>query len=565
MENVADILFLLLAVVLSDVFTRLIPYDIPRPLIQIALGALIGLSGRLGVTLDPQIFFLLFLPPLLFLDGWRIPPEELFKDKSTVLQLAFGLVLFTIVGMGFFIHWLLPAMPLPVAFALASVLSPTDPIAVSAIAKRVPMSRRMMRILEGESLLNDASGLVIFRFAVAAMMTGAFSLWGATLDLAWAAAGGIAVGVGLTFALTWIKQVFSRRVGESSGSQILISLLIPFGCYLLAEKLHSSGILAAVAAGLTMSFVESSGRAQAVTRIRRNTFWDVIQFTANGVIFVLLGEQLRGIASSAAATVQLTGHTHPLWLGVYVVAIALGLAALRFAWVFVSLRSVLFQSRVGTSDSVAAAARAPDIVPSDVPVRSGWRLVTVMSLAGVRGAVTLAGVLSLPLVLPGGASFPARDLAILLAMGVIIVSLLAASVGLPLLLKGLDMPVDPSLDAEETAARMAAAHVAIAEIERIERARTETQTEADADIVVTVAAAARVLDIYRARIESREGDAEAIAIAKRGELAEREMRLAGLQAERAYLFGELRARRLGSDTAKKLIRELDLLEARHTV
>ena len=166
--------------------------------------------------------------------------------------------------------------------------------------------------------------------------------------------------------------------------------------------------------------------------------------------------------------------------------------------------------------------------------------------------------------MPGGAAFPARDLAILLAMAVIMVSLAAASIGLPLLLKGLDMPIDQSRDAEETAARMAAAHAAIAEIERKERARTEAQTDADADIVVTVAAAARVLDLYRARIESREGDAEAIALAKRGELAEREMRLAGLEAERAYLFGELRARRLRSDTARKLIRELDLLEARHT-
>ena len=534
LENVADILLLLLAVVFSDVLTRSIPFDIPRPLIQIALGAVVGVSGRPGVTLDPQIFFLLFLPPLLFLDGWRIPPEELFRDKGTVLQLAFGLVLFTIVGMGFFIHWLLPAMPLPVAFALAAVLSPTDPIAVSAIAKRVPMSRRMMRILEGESLLNDASGLVFFRFAVAAIMTGAFSLWGAALDFVWVAVGGIAVGVGLTFALTWMKNVVSQRLGESSGSQILISLLIPFGCYLLAEALHCSGILAAVAAGLTMSFVESSGQAQPVTRIRRNTVWDVIQFTASGVIFVLLGEQLHGIASTAAATVQLTGHTHPSWLAVYVIAITLGLAALRFAWVFVSLRLVLFQGRVVTNESVAATAFAQDIAPSGGAVRSGWRLVSVMSLAGVRGAVTLAGVLSLPLVLPGGASFPARDLAILLAMGVIILSLVAASVGLPLLLKGLDMPVDPSRDAEETAARMAAAHAAIAEIERIERARTDTPTDGDADIVVTVAAAARVMDIYRARIESREGDAEAIALAKRGELAEREMRLAGLEAERAY-------------------------------
>ena len=565
MESVADILLLLLTVVLSDVVTRLIPYDIPRPLVQIALGAVMGISGRLGVTLDPQIFFLLFLPPLLFLDGWRIPPEELFKDKSTVLQLAFGLVLFTIVGMGFFIHWLLPAMPLPVAFALAAVLAPTDPIAVSAIAKRVPMSRRMMRILEGESLLNDASGLVFFRFAVAAMMTGAFSLWGAALDFVWVAAGGIAVGVGLTFALTWMKNIVSQRLGESSGSQILISLLIPFGCYLLAEELQTSGILAAVAAGLTMSFVESSGQAQAVTRIRRNTVWDVIQFTANGVIFVLLGEQLHGIASSAAATVRLTGHTHPVWLVVYVIAITLGLATLRFAWVFVSLRLVLFHSRMATNDSVAAPGRAPEIAPARPPVRSGWRLVSVMSLAGVRGAVTLAGVLSLPLLLPGGAAFPARDLAIFLAMGVIIVSLVAASIGLPLLLKGLDMPVDASRDVEESTARINAAHAAIREIERIEHARTETQTDGDAEIAVTVAAAARVMEIYRARIESRAGDAEAIALAKRGELAEREMRLAGLQAERAYLFRELRARRLGSDTARKLIRELDLLEARHTV
>ena len=199
METVAVILILLLAVVLSDfiarLLQRLLPFSIPRPLIQVALGALIGLASPLVVTLDPQVFFLLFLPPLLFLDGWRIPPEELFKDKGTVIQLALGLVVFTVLGMGFFIHWLIPAMPLPVAFALAAVLSPTDPIAVSAIAQRVPMPSRMMHILEGESLLNDASGLVCFRFAVAALLTGAFSLSGALLDFAWVAASGVAVGV----------------------------------------------------------------------------------------------------------------------------------------------------------------------------------------------------------------------------------------------------------------------------------------------------------------------------------------------------------------------------------
>lgn len=549
LETVAVILFLLLAVVLSDFLARLLPFFIPRPVIQIALGSVIGLSGQLVVSLDPQVFFLLFLPPLLFLDGWRIPPEELFKDKGTVAQLALGLVVFTILGMGVLIHWLIPAMPLPVAFALAAVLSPTDPIAVSAVVQRVPMPRRMMHILEGESLLNDASGLVCFRFAVAAMVTGAFSLSAAMLDFAWVATGGIAVGAGLTLVLTWLKNLVPRRLGEDSGLQILISLLIPFGCYLLAEEIHCSGILAAVAAGLTMSFVESSGKALAVTRIRRNTFWDVIQFTASGIIFVLLGEQLHGIVAGASTTVRLTGHTHPAWLLVYVIAITLGLAALRFAWVMVSLWLRPFHPR------------APAIEPGSSPGRPGWRLVAVMSLAGVRGAVTLAGVLSLPLTLPGGAPFPARDLAILLSMGVITLSLAAASIGLPLLLKGLVVPTDSLREAEEANARIGAAHAALAEIERLERRRSESLPEAD----IVVAAAARVMDIYRARIESRSGNQEAIALAQRGEAIEREMRLAGLQAERATIFRELRARRLGSETARKLIRELDLIEARYSV
>ena len=252
-----------------------------------------------------------------------------------------------------------------VAFALAAVLSPTDPIAVSAIVQRVPMARRMVHTLEGESLLHDASGLVCFRFAVAAMLTGAVSLSGVLLDIVWIAAGGITVGVALTRASSWLKSLVSQHLGEGSGSQILISLLIPFGCYLLAEKRRCSGILAAVSVGLTMSFVKSSGHALDVTRTRRNTVWDVIHFTANGVIFVLLGEQLHGIASSAAATVRLTRHDQPAWLIAYVLAITLVRTALRFAWVLVSLRLRELRGRP--------------------PVRH-WRRVGVISLASVRGA-----------------------------------------------------------------------------------------------------------------------------------------------------------------------------------
>ncbi len=156
------------AVIASGMVVRALPVAVPVPLIQIALGALISGVFHRGVRLEPDLFFLLFLPPLLFLDGWRIPKEGLLRDKAAILELAFGLVIFTVVGVGFFIHWMIPSMPLPVAFALAAIVSPTDPVAVSAIAARVPIPRRVMHILEGESLLNDASGLVAFRFAVAA-------------------------------------------------------------------------------------------------------------------------------------------------------------------------------------------------------------------------------------------------------------------------------------------------------------------------------------------------------------------------------------------------------------
>src|SRR5467141_2058304 len=152
------------------------PVPLPLPLVQIALGSIIASVANLGVALKPDIFFLLFLPPLLFLDGWRIPKEGLFRDKGTILELALGLVLFTVVGVGYFINWMIPAMPLAVAFALAAIVSPTDSTAVSAIATRVPIPKRLMHILDGESLLNDASGLVCMRFAVAAALTGTFSL-----------------------------------------------------------------------------------------------------------------------------------------------------------------------------------------------------------------------------------------------------------------------------------------------------------------------------------------------------------------------------------------------------
>jgi monovalent cation/hydrogen antiporter len=541
-ETIAVALFLLLAVVVSGALARMSPVALPLPLVQIALGAFIASVANLGVELKPDIFFLLFLPPLLFLDGWRIPKEGLFRDKGTILELALGLVVFTVVGVGYFINWMIPAMPLAVAFALAAIVSPTDPTAVSAIATRVPIPKRLMHVLQGESLLNDASGLVCMRFAVAAALTGTFSLLDAVGTFIWLAIGGIAIGVGVTWIASVAKNWVSQHFGEETGSQILISLLIPFGAYLLAEHLHCSAILAAVAAGITMSYVEQSGQALPMTRVRRSAVWDLVQFTASGIIFVLLGEQLPQLVTGAARVVREAGHHEPIWLVVYVVAIILALAMLRFVWVWTSLRFTLFR---------AALKGQNPYVPS-------WRLIAAASLAGVRGTITLAGVLTLPLTMNDGSAFPARDLAIFLAAGVIIVSLVAASFSLPFLLKGLELPPEPSQQEEEDRARIAAAEAAIQAIEQAQHHMGQGRSDAD----LYTDAGVRIMELYRQRIDSRSTTGKEASLARKIDEIERRLRLTGLRAERTEIYRIARARRLSDETARKLVRELDLLESR---
>jgi CPA1 family monovalent cation:H+ antiporter len=541
-ETIAVALFFLLAVVVSSVLARISPVALPLPLVQIALGAFIAAVANLGVKLQPDTFFLLFLPPLLFLDGWRIPKEGLFRDKGTIGELALGLVVFTVVGVGYFINWMIPAMPLAVAFALAAIVSPTDSTAVSAIAIRVPIPKRLMHILDGESLLNDASGLVCMRFAIAAALTGTFSLLDAVGTFLWLAIGGIAIGVGVTWIASVAKNWVSRHFGEETGSQILISLLIPFGAYLLAEHLHCSGILAAVAAGITMSYVEQSGQALPITRVRRTAVWDLVQFTASGIIFVLLGEQLPQLVIGAGQVVREAGHHEPIWPAVYVVAINLALAVLRFIWVWTSLRFTLFRAALKGQNSY---------VPS-------WRLIAATSLAGVRGTITLAGVLTLPLTMNDGAAFPARDLAIFLAAGVIIVSLVAASFGLPFLLKGLELPPEPSQQEEEDLARIAAAEAAIRAIEQAQHHMGEGRGDAD----LYTDAGVRIMELYRQRINGRSTTGKEAFLTRKIDEIERRLRLTGLRAERTEIYRIARARRLSDETSRKLVRELDLLESR---
>ncbi len=542
MGTIGIILFMLAAVVISGIVVRAIPLAVPTPLVQIALGAAIAASTSHRVELDPEVFFLLFLPPLLFLDGWRIPKEGLLRDRGMILELALGLVIFTVLGMGLFIHWLIPAMPYAVAFALAAIVSPTDPVAVSAISKRSPIPKRVMHVLEGESLLNDASGLVCFRFAVAAALTGTFSLPAATLTFLQLVIAGLLIGVVLTFAVMAAKNWLAQRLGEDSGSQVLISLLIPFAAYEVAEQFGGSGILSAVAAGITMSYVELSGRARASTRVQRTAVWDTVQFALNGIMFVLLGEQLPAILSGAVEVVQQSNHDNPWWLAVYVIAINLGLAVLRFAWVWVSVQITYILARR------RGHAHAP---------RPGWRLIAAVSVAGVRGAITLAGVLTLPLTLMDGSAFPARDLTIFLAAGVIILSLTAASFLLPHLLEGLHLPTESSEDDEIDRARLAASQSAIRAVE--EASHEMARGHSDADMYAE--AATRVMEMYRRRLEDQQPGDNAIR-SRRATAIERKLRLAGIKAERDTLFALARSQQISDERSRALIRELDLIEER---
>lgn len=494
------------------------------------------------VALEPDIFFLLFLPPLLFIDGWRIPKDGLLRDKGAILGLALGLVIFTVAGAGYLIHALIRSIPLAVAFALAAIVSPTDPVAVSAVASRLTVPKRLMHILESESLLNDASGLVCFRFAVAAALTGHFSWGSATLAFVWLVAAGVAIGIGFTTAVTFLQGRLAQRFGEESGAPILLSLLIPFGAYLVAEGAHASGILAVVAAGITMSFVELRGRATASTRMQRGAVWNSVQFALNGTMFVLLGEQLPDIIHGAAVSVEQSNHQNPWWLVAYALAINFGLAALRFIWVWVSLRLTIYKAK----------RRGEHIV------RPSWRLIVTLSVAGVRGAITLAGVLTLPLVLEDGTPFPARELVIFLATAVILLSLLVASVGLPRLLKNIVVPSETEDLQQEDFARQGAASAAIAAVEEARPAMTGTVNDAE----LITAAAARIIAIYQRRLDSADSHNNAAAQVREANAAERALRLVAIRAEREFVFGAARQLTISDSISRKLVRELDLGEAR---
>jgi CPA1 family monovalent cation:H+ antiporter len=538
MQTAYTVLILLMLVGVSRLIGRVIP--LPLPLVQIAAGALLAWPTLgLHVALDPELFLFLFLPPLLFSDGWRMPKREFWHLRGPILTLAVGLVLFTVVGAGYFIHWLLPGVPLPVAFALAAVLSPTDAVAVSAISRnRLPTP--LMHILQGEALMNDASGLVTFKFALVAAVTGVFSLANASLTFVLVAVGGLAVGVALSWLVGRLRAWMIARGWDDPATHVVFMLLLPFAAYVLAERMEVSGILSAVAAGMMQSWLDLLPR-QTNTRLLNRSVWSLLEFAFNGLIFLLLGLQLPDIIKAVAS------HETSLWptllyRGLDVVAIFLVLLTLRFVWVQSIWRLSVLLRRLRGKGEVTQVPTA----------RSCW----LLTVGGVRGAVTLAGVMSVPLLM-GGEVFPERDLLIFIAAGVILLSLIAACIALPMLLRGIEASPD---DKRRNEVRDAWRKTAEAAIHALEAEEVNPQDAAQSALAAELKA--RIMSEYRHQLEVFNDSAEAQALAFQMDLLERRLRLKALRAQRLELYSLSRHHQIGDDVLREVLGELDLSEAK---
>ncbi|KAB8307408.1 Na+/H+ antiporter [Erwinia endophytica] len=544
MESVFTILVLLTTVGLSGFVTRVIALKLPLPLIQILLGCVLAWPGfSLHVTFDPEFFMMLFIPPLLFADAWRIPKREFFRQRGAILALALGLALVTVPVIGYSVHALIPAIPLSVAFALAAVLAPTDAVALSGIAGKGAIPSNLRHILEGEALMNDASGLVALRFAIAAAMTGVFSLRHAFLSFVMIAVGGLAIGAAIGWLSIVLSSWFKKRASdEDPAAGVIMMLLLPFAAYLSAERAGCSGILAAVAAGMMMNYQSLRADMSIVTRLRIRGTWGMIEFVFNGMTFILLGLQLPHIIGSALIAAEAQGYTHMVVLIGYVLLVLMMLHLLRFGWMW-GLRWLARRRRQRNATDLAV---------------SGWRPLIIMTLGGVRGAVTLAGALSLPILLPDGMPFPGREMAIFIASGTILCSLLVAIVGLPMVLHGVSGKED-GLAAEERYARIEAAQAAIRAL-----AETHDQIKVGLDESATVRVAdcfARVMDLYRRHLEVLGADQTADEMARLDDQVDIKLRTRGLQAQRAELLRLRRRQKINDETLNKLLAEIDLAEA----
>lgn len=543
MEIFFTILIMTLVVSLSGVAARILPFQIPLPLVQIAVGALLAWPNfGLHVDFDPELFLVLFIPPLLFADGWKTPVSEFLHYGREILGLALVLVLITVVGIGYLIYWTVPGIPLIPAFALAAVLSPTDAVALSGIVGEGRIPKKIMGILQGEALMNDASGLVSLKFAVAvAMGTMVFSWGGASVEFLKVAVGGLIAGVAVCWLYGKSLRVLNRwSGGEDAATQIVLLLLLPFASYLIAEHLGVSGILAAVAAGMTITRSGIIRQAPLTMRLRANSVWHMLEFVFNGMVFLMLGLQLPSILENSIQQANADPNVDIWMIFADIALVYAALMVVRFGWLWIMQR---FSKRL---------LKNKPLVFSSYSLRE----LLIASFAGVRGAITLAGVLSIPLFLSNGNPFPARYELVFIATGVILFSLLVGVIVLPVLLRGVET-MDKSAHRHELQhARAVMAGVAIESLQKME-ARLEKETDENIDPELLKEVSLRVIGNLRRRAEGK-NDLEHALFA---ENLERRFRLNALRAERAEVYHLRATQQISNETMQKLLHDLDLLEA----
>ena len=536
MPQIEIILGLLVAVAaLATLATRL---KIPYPILLVLGGSLLGFVPKLPrVELDPDLVFLLFLPPLLYVSALFTSWRDFRANVRPITLLAVGLVLMTTLVVAAVVHAVI-GLPWAAAFVLGAIVSPTDAIAATTVAQRLGVPRRIVTILEGESLVNDATGIVAYRIAVAAVVTGAFSIWEAGLQFVVGAAGGVAVGLAVGWAVIWARS----HLSEDPSVQNTVSLLTPFVSYLLAEELpaylwhytglpgelHFSGVLAVVATGLYWGrrgpSIISSG-----TRLQGYAVWELMTFLLNGLIFVLIGLQLRSV-------VEQLGEYSAGDLILYAVLVSLTVILVRMAWAFPATYVPRWISR---------RLRERDPSPP-------WRAVMVIAWTGMRGVISLAAALALPLQTASGAEFVWRDLIIFLTFCVILATLVVQGLSLPVLIRALGLEDDRIGDREETDGRI---RVAEAALQRLEELVEEEWVREDT--------AERIRGLYnyrRNRFASRFDD-DAEGVEERSGAYQRLMAEL-LVAQRQRLVRMRDEGKIGDEVMHRIERELDLEESR---
>lgn len=441
MSPIESLIFLLGAAALLAQFARVL--KVPYPVFLVLGGLVIGfVPGLPTVEISPEVIFLVFLPPLLNYAAFFSSPRDLRRHLRPLLALAIGLVLLTTAAVALIAHILI-GLPWAAAFVLGAILAPTDPVAAEAIFRRLGVPGRVSTIVGGESLVNDGSGLVAYRLAVAAVVTGAFSAWEAGLDFLLVGGGGIILGL----ILAWTVLPLWKRVRDPS-IFIALSLLTPYAVYVLAEEvLHVSGILAVVSYGLYRGWKDPSLFPDASTRIQNISFWHMLVFLLESLLFVLIGQQLPAILEGL-------GEYSVAQVLVYAALVYAALVGTRFFWFFTMpyLHPIF------------------DRLLRNRYLRAPWQERLVMAWSGMRGAVSLAAALAIPLVTDTGEAFPGRDLILFLTFSTILATLVLQGLTLGPLIGWLRLEGDEEADTlAELKARLEGAQAALQRLEELRK------------------------------------------------------------------------------------------------